>query len=121
MNILVVDDSIFVRRFLKKYILTHIPQAEIELAASGEEGFQLFKEKQFDLIITDLLMPGINGEELIKMIRKENSSIKIIVLTADVQKAVRDEIESLNITAFLNKPVTNEELYITLSDLTREG
>jgi CheY-like chemotaxis protein len=55
------------------------------------------------------------------MIRKENSSIKIIVLTADVQKAVRDEIESLNITAFLNKPVTNEELYITLSDLTREG
>lgn len=58
MMILVVDDSIFVRQFMKKYLLEINPTVELDFAASGEEGYEIYNEKHPYIIITDLLMPG---------------------------------------------------------------
>ena len=111
MNILVVDDSIFVRQFMKKYLLEIKKDLEINFAASGEEGFGVYLDKKPSLIITDLLMPGMGGEAFIKAVREIDHETKIVVLSADIQKIVRDEIKSLGISAFLNKPINRENIF----------
>ena len=110
MRILVVDDSIFVRQFMKKYLIELKPNIEINYAATGEEGYQIYLEKGPSLIITDLLMPGMGGQAFIEAVRKIESATKIVVLSADIQKSVKEEIIALGISAFLNKPITLENI-----------
>ena len=116
MNILVIDDSIFVRQFMKKYLIELKPEIEINYAATGEEGYQVYTEKKPSLIITDLLMPGMGGQAFIEAVRKTDNQTKIVVLSADIQKSVKEEIMSIGISAFLNKPITRENL-VTISNL----
>jgi len=110
MNILVVDDSIFVRQFMRKYLIELKPNIEINYAASGEEGYQVYLEKHPSLIVTDLLMPGMGGQAFIEAVRKIESATKIVVLSADIQKSVKDEMIALGINTFLNKPITRENI-----------
>ena len=119
MNILVVDDSIFVRQFMKKYLLEMKPNVELDFAASGEEGYQVYLEKHPSLIITDLLMPGMGGQAFIEAVRKNDTATKIIVLSADIQKTVKDEIVALGVSAFLNKPITRGNI-TTIADLIED-
>jgi two-component system, chemotaxis family, chemotaxis protein CheY len=110
MTILVVDDSIFVRQFMKKYLLEINPTVELDFAASGEEGYDIYSEKCPDVIITDLLMPGMGGQAFIEKIRKTDLKTKIVVLSADIQKTVKEEIAALKVTAFLNKPINKDSV-----------
>ena len=110
MRILVVDDSIFVRQFVKKYLIEINPAAELDFAASGEEGYDVYLQKHSELIITDLLMPGMGGQAFIEKVRKNDIKTKIIVLTADIQKTVKEEITALKVSAFLNKPINRESI-----------
>lgn len=110
MSILIVDDSIFVRQFMKKYLIEINPNIEMNFAASGEEGFEVYCEKHPSLIITDLLMPGMGGQAFIEKIRKDDPKIHIVVLSADIQKSVKEEIAALKVTAFLNKPITKDSV-----------
>jgi FOG: CheY-like receiver len=59
----------------------------------------------------------MGGEAFIKKIREVDETVKIIVSTADVQKTVKEEIESLQVTAFLNKPIKKEMIFLTLSEM----
>jgi CheY-like chemotaxis protein len=79
------------------------------MASNGLEGYNLYRSEKPDLIVMDLLMPEMNGWELLKLIREKDLDIKIIVLSADVQKATRDEIEKFGITAFIPKPFNKEK------------
>jgi two-component system, chemotaxis family, chemotaxis protein CheY len=110
MTILVVDDSIFVRQFMKKYLLEINQNVELNFAASGEEGYEVYSEKHPDLVITDLLMPGMGGQAFIEKIRKTDITTRIVVLSADIQKTVKEEIAALKVTAFLNKPINKESV-----------
>jgi len=108
LKVLVVDDSIFVRHFIKKLILDTYPETEVLFAASGEEGYESYKNNKPDIIITDLLMPGVDGHEFIKMVKSDNEDVKIFVLSADIQNAVKQEVLGYGVTAFLNKPLNEE-------------
>ncbi|HEX3027088.1 MAG TPA: response regulator [Clostridia bacterium] len=110
MKILIADDSLFVRQFIRKFLLELNPGLELTFAASGEEGYQKFLNDHFDVIITDLLMPGMGGEEFIKKVRLADRDIKVIVVSADIQKSVKDEILGLGVSAFLNKPIKRENI-----------
>lgn len=110
MKILVVDDSIFVRQFVKKYLLELNPHVELNFAASGEEGYTVYQEKAPDLVITDLLMPGMGGQSFIEKIRENDAKTRIVVLSADIQQKVKEEISALKVTAFLNKPINRENI-----------
>ena len=109
MKILVVDDSNFVRSLVGKTLQINIPISELLMASNGVEGYNLYRTEKPDLIVTDLLMPEMNGWELLKLIREVDPNVKIIVFSADVQKATRDEIEKFGITAFIHKPFNNEK------------
>lgn len=109
MKILVVDDSNFVRTLVSKTLQTNFSDLELRAASNGLEGFNLYQAEKPDLIVMDLLMPEMNGWELLKSIREKDLDIKVIVLSADVQKATRDEIKKFGITAFIPKPFNKEK------------
>ncbi|WP_209123501.1 response regulator transcription factor [Alkalihalobacillus sp. BA299] len=116
MKILVVEDSLFVQNVIRKVILENIEGCEVITANDGKKGYKLFLEQKPDMVTTDLLMPVVSGQELVRKVREQDHETKIIVISADVQKATRDEVEELGVAGFINKPVTGEkaELLIKL-------
>lgn len=109
MKVLIVDDSSFSQRILssliKKYLLD---DTQIHYAKDGEEGLEQYKRINPDYTFVDLLMPKLNGTELIKLIKKYDDSSKIIVVSADVQKSTKEELELYGILEFFNKPFNDE-------------
>lgn len=110
MKILVVDDSIFTQTIISNLLKKFSPSIDISTASDGIEGFEKYKTIMPDYVFVDLLMPKLNGIELIKKIKNYNRSANIFVITADIQKSIRQEIEALNVKAFISKPINEEKI-----------
>ena len=105
-KILVVDDNDMnlkvARGLLKRY------QVVPDLCASGRKSLDMVKEKQYDLILMDHMMPGMDGVEVLQEIRKQNlvpEDIPIIALTANAIVGARDEYLSYGFKDYLSKPI----------------
>jgi DNA-binding response OmpR family regulator len=79
-KILLVEDEAHVVSFIKKGLSEE--GFEVSVAFDGKMGWQLFKTNTFDLIILDIMLPELNGLDLCKEIRKENTFVPILFLTA---------------------------------------
>ncbi|MBM4307851.1 MAG: sigma-54-dependent Fis family transcriptional regulator [Deltaproteobacteria bacterium] len=113
MNILLVDDEPDVRKSLSNFL--HKLGHTITCAANGLEALQEFHSRDYELIITDIRMPGMDGLELMRRIKQvERSSVDILIITGhgDIDNAVK----ALKYGAYdyLHKPVNVRELAITL-------
>ena len=107
-NILVVDDEqdfrIILDQALEKVGYT------VMTAVDGEEAFQLFIKNEFDLVITDVRMPKVNGIQLIQQIKDENPWIPIIAISGfEKESAIRSKIEDKDVY-FLRKPFMRNDL-----------
>ncbi|GAB6063983.1 sigma-54-dependent transcriptional regulator [Deferrisoma palaeochoriense] len=107
-RILVVDDEPIVRRSLRKVFRG--PAYEVEVAASGAEALQRVQEVPFDVVLTDLKMPGMSGLEVLKAIRILQPRARVIVITgyATVETAVEAMKEGA--LDYLAKPFTPEAI-----------
>ncbi|OGU38716.1 MAG: hypothetical protein A2315_14255 [Ignavibacteria bacterium RIFOXYB2_FULL_35_12] len=114
-KVLIVDDNLTNRKILSaqtelwgiKSVITGDPREAIRIIKSGES---------FDLALLDYLMPEIDGLMLAKEIRSLYSaeSLPIVMLTSVGKKDYSAEVESLNISAFLTKPIKHNQLYDTI-------
>ncbi|MEW9502077.1 response regulator transcription factor [Jeotgalibacillus marinus] len=86
-SILVLEDDNEIRELISEFLLTQ--QYKVELASDGLEGLTLFQKNDFDLVITDVMMPNMDGFQLSQLIR-QNSDIPIIMLTA-----LEDDLDQL--------------------------
>lgn len=109
MNILIIDDSAFSQRVIANLIVKYLDNVNTYFAKDGEEGLEKYKSIKPNYTFVDLLMPKLNGEELIKQINEYDPNAKIIVVSADVQKSIKEEIDSYGVMAFINKPFTEEK------------
>lgn len=112
LHILIVDDSVFSQKVtsnLLKKKLVGLDETTFYFANDGEEGFEKYKQIKPDYVFLDLLMPKINGIELTRMLNEYDKAAKIFVVSADVQKNVKDEIDSFEVKAFINKPFNEEK------------
>lgn len=107
-KILIVDDSSFQRKILKDMI-QELEHSAIE-ASSGAEALSILTEQTIDLICLDLLMPGMSGIEVLMELKKQPLSPPVIVISADIQVAKRDQCMKLGASAFINKYINKEEL-----------
>ena len=105
---LLVDDSITARSYLKS-VLEDADFGVIE-ASDGQEALNSIEEALPDAMVLDLLMPEMDGFEVLKVLKEKNISFPIIVLTADVQDQVREECLELGAAAVLHKPFSSEDL-----------
>lgn len=76
----------------------------ISESASGEDAIQKMQENYYHLILLDLLMPGIDGFGVLRFMKENKITTKVIVVTADIQDATKQEILSLGAFGFINKP-----------------
>ena len=109
MEILIVDDSKFSQIVTSNLIKEYFENIKITLASDGEEGFNKYKEIRPDYVFIDLLMPNIDGKELIKLIKEYDKNSKIFVISADVQKSVKEDMKAYGIMEFINKPFNEEK------------
>lgn len=110
--VLLVDDN-KVNQFLGKKILSQLGILEVEVASDGNTAFEKIKAKHFDVLLTDIEMPGMSGYELCQAIRKlpePQSKIIIIALTANGSEEEKIKAFSLGINDYLIKPYTPQEL-----------
>jgi two-component system cell cycle response regulator len=109
-NILVVDDEEVIRSLLAD-ALAEIGY-NVELASSGEEAVEKIKHASFEILITDLRMPGMNGIEVIKKFKEINSDICIIVITG--YPSLESAVEAMRQGAYdyITKPFKLDELRI---------
>lgn len=124
MKLLIVDDSSFTQIIMSNMMKKYLQDAEIITAKDGFEGLEKYKETKPDYVFVDLLMPKLSGTELIKMIKEYDEKAKIFVVTADVQKSIREEMEALNIKAFINKPFDEKKakyVFDIIKDDENEG
>ncbi len=108
LKVLIVEDSAFARVVALKVIGTLLPSAELFEAVDGEAGLASFHSVCPDLIITDLLMPKMTGDEMIREIRLTDTRIPIIVMTANVQKPVREKLEAMDVAGVVAKPLIGD-------------
>lgn len=119
MRILVVEDEAKVARALKEGLERE--RYEVALARTGEEGFYLANAESFDLVILDLMLPGRDGLEILKTLRKRSVQTPVLILTA--RDALSDRVEGLDAGAddYLVKPFAFPELLARLRALLRRG
>ena len=109
MNILVIDDSSFARRSTVKFLKMQFPDANFFTAEDGQEGYEIFVRERPELTTVDLLMPVLDGAGFIKKARTAIEEAFIIVLSADVQELVKEEIHGMGVHLFLNKPISPDK------------
>ncbi len=106
--ILVVDDS----KFNRGRILSALKGKSYELAEAehGQSALDRMRQSRPNLVVTDQLMPVMDGFELLKSVREEFDQLPVIVMSADIQTSSRRLCEELRADLFLNKPCPPEEL-----------
>ena len=118
-NILLVEDEQKIADTLKLGLEEH--GYAVEVAYDGTAGYQFFREKPFDLIVLDLNLPGLNGMELCKRVRKEKKEMPVIMLTA--LSTLNDKIEGYDAGAddYMIKPFEFQELLLRIRALLRRA
>ncbi|MCU0541486.1 MAG: response regulator [Oscillatoriaceae cyanobacterium Prado104] len=106
--ILITDDAAFSRRMIRKALEEGGHQV-IE-AANGFEAIEKVAAESPDCIMTDLLMPEMDGFTLLKTLGEKGSKIPVIVLSADIQESARQKCEDLGAFMMLKKPPKAPEI-----------
>ena len=112
-RILIVDDSMFQRANLQAIVRQG--GYDSTEAANGREALALIAADPPDLLLIDLIMPEVNGMEILEMLREQHSRIPVIVITADIQDTVRQECLALGAAAVLHKPPQKEALLAAIN------
>ncbi len=112
MKILIVEDSSIARGFVASSVKIFFPDVESIEVDSGFEALKALPHHKFDLIITDINMPDINGLELISFIKKHPKYKDIPIIIISTEKSPEDRKRGLELGAFeyLSKPFSPEEL-----------
>lgn len=108
-RILAVDDSTLARRAFVAKPLRAFGYDVVE-AMNGQDALEAYSSYSPDIIITDLLMPVLDGFDLVELLRDAGVNCPIIVASADIQDSSRERIDELDTFGFLNKPFRVEEL-----------
>jgi heavy metal response regulator len=118
MRILIIEDEGKIAAFLKRGLKEE--GYAVDVAADGEQGYFLASTQDCDLIILDLMLPGLDGLTLCRKLRAEGNEARILVLTA--RDKVGDKVQGLNAGAddYLTKPFAFEELLARARALLRK-
>ncbi|MBK6398006.1 MAG: response regulator transcription factor [Bacteroidetes bacterium] len=110
MNILLADDHSIVRRGLKEILLEEFPDANFQEASDGQELIRKMRADKFDVIISDVSMPGKNGLEALKVIKSEAPTIPVLVLSIHPEELYAIRVLKAGASGYLTKESAPEEL-----------
>ena len=112
LNILLVEDNID----LSSLIASELEREKfsVSIASNGEQAIELFDNKRFDLIITDIMMPKLDGFGLISYVREVNKNIPILIISAKSSQDDKYKGFNLGTDDYMVKPIDIDELLLLL-------
>lgn len=119
MRILLIEDEEKVVKSLQKGLTEH--QIDVDFALDGTTGAQMAEANDYDVIVSDIIVPGINGTDLTRQLRSKGIQTPVLLLTA--LSSTDDKVEGLEAGAddYLTKPFEFKELLARLKALYRRG
>ncbi|HVH84195.1 MAG TPA: response regulator, partial [Steroidobacteraceae bacterium] len=119
MRLLLVEDEKKVSELVARALRQE--SYAVDVADDGTQGWELAQAYEYDLIILDLMLPGLPGEELLRRIRRGNQQVPILILTA--RDATEAKVQNFEAGAddYLTKPFAFAELVMRVKALLRRG
>ncbi|MEG2788865.1 MAG: response regulator, partial [Romboutsia sp.] len=116
MKILIVEDNASLLKSIVKELENHF---QVESTGNGEEAYYLISQNIYDLVVLDLMLPGMNGIEILESIRKYNKDVLVLILTA--KESLDDKVKAFMLGAndYLTKPFYMEELVARIYAMLR--
>jgi two-component system chemotaxis response regulator CheY len=122
LRFLVVDDNTAVRTIIKE-ILRGFGAGAVEWAQDGASALQLLKNQPFDVLITDMVMPGVGGVDLARTVRsggtRAKADIPIVLLSGNMDRAALVAARNAGVSEFVAKPVVVANLHARLEACVR--
>ena len=107
-RILIVDDEKDIRDTMRAFF--ELQGFEVFEAADGVEAIERVREEPFDVVLTDLMMPGLNGLEVLKLVRSTSPATAVLIITAYPSPQVESKAMELGCDGFLSKPFRLDQL-----------
>ncbi len=118
-SILVVDDEKITAFYLKDILAA--ANYEVHLAQNGEEALEQLGRRKFDLVITDLVMPGIDGFALVRRVKQAQPGLPVFILTGHGSYDVARKAQIIGADDYLLKPVNPDQLHAALGKTFEKG
>jgi two-component system response regulator PilR (NtrC family) len=118
-RILVVEDDEEMRSLLKDFLLEE--GYEAVLAGNGSEALRKLAQQPFDLVLSDIRMPGPTGLDILPAVKRLQPEVAIIVITAFGSEEVRRQSLQKGATAYLEKPIHSYRLKALIQNLVSPG
>jgi two-component system, chemotaxis family, chemotaxis protein CheY len=112
-RVLLVDDSTYQRTKLRKFLET--AGYEVVECSDGEEGLRMAASIKPDCMMLDLIMPKVDGMQVLQELHEKHLTIPVVIHTSDIQEETRQECLALGAVAFLNKPARDEDLLAVIA------
>ena len=117
-TIIVVDDSPFASKQIK-YLVEENGYEVIGYAKSGEEGIKMYEELHPDIVILDIIMPGIDGIETAEILEKSDPDVTILMLSSLCDTGTLEEVRAIGVKYLIPKPWEDDVLLATLELLKK--
>ena len=118
-NILVVDDEVNLCRILDAKLTKS--GYEVMTVHDGQQAVEKVQERQFDLVLLDLILPKLDGLEALEKIRKINSEVPVIIMTACENTDAESRARSCGASAFISKPFDLDRLVMLVQNTSTEA
>ncbi|HLY70960.1 MAG TPA: response regulator transcription factor [Puia sp.] len=116
-HILIADDHSVVRRGLKQILLEAFPFAEIVEVADAEEMFKKILKHKWDVVISDISMPGRSGLEVLQQIKQDQPKLPVLILSVHSEDQYALRVLKAGASGYLNKDSAPEELVKAVNQL----
>jgi DNA-binding NtrC family response regulator len=115
--LLVDDEENFVNTLSERLKMRDVPS---RVVYSGEEALEAVQADAPDVVVLDLRMPGIDGMEVLRKVRKTNPEVRVVILTGHGNEAIEEEAKKLGAFHYHKKPVEIDELLGTVKKAYRD-
>ena len=112
-RILIIDDEVDMLMLLRMIIKDNTDY-EVETTNSPSEGIKLLRNEQFDLVVTDLKMPGMDGMELFDEFKEIKPDVPVIIITAYGSVETAEEALKKGVAEFITKPFRKDSILFTI-------
>ena len=119
-TVLIIDDSKVARMILRRILQSIKPDWPVVEASSGEEALEAARSTACDIALVDQHMPGMEGFEVAERLKQDYPDMKISMVTADIQEAVRRRAEDMDVH-FIPKPAAQDTVSAFLEGVVEQA
>jgi CheY-like chemotaxis protein len=117
-NILVVDDSPSFQKMLAGLLIKK--GCRVRCASSGEDAMKLFQTEEFNMILTDIILPGMSGLNMLKLVKQLNPEIDVVIISGNASSFTAIKALRLGAYDYIVKPIDDEAILLNVVERTME-